>query len=152
LPFFEVLKPVDVFQWGPCQQQAFEDLKDYLIKLTTLSPPLLGSSLLLYVLASQSTVSAALVQEVVYEGVKRQMLVYFVSEVLSPSKKNYIEMEKVLYVVIMALRKLQHYIQSHNIIVPSSQALKDIIRNREASGRIRKWAIEINDFIIDFVH
>ena len=107
MPFFEVLKSVEVFQWGPCQQQAFEDLKDYLIKLTTLSPPLLGSSLLLYVLASQSIVSAALFQEVVYEGVKRQMLVYFVSEVLSPSKKNYIEMEKVLYVVIMALRKLQ---------------------------------------------
>jgi hypothetical protein len=59
-----------------------------------------------------------LVQEVVEEGVKRQMHVYFVSEVLCPSKRNYTEMEKVIYAVLMASRKLRHYFQSHNIIVP----------------------------------
>jgi hypothetical protein len=36
--------------------------------------------------------------------------------------------------------------------MPSSQLLKDIIRNREASGRIGKWATELNEFVIDFVH
>jgi hypothetical protein len=61
-----------------------------------------------------------LVQEVVNEGVKRQMPIYFVSKVLGLSKKNYTEMEKVMYAVLMALiRKLQHYFQSHNIIVSS---------------------------------
>jgi hypothetical protein len=44
------------------------------------------------------------------------MLVYFVSEVLIPSKKNYSEMKKVLYAVLMASRKLLHYFQSYNII------------------------------------
>jgi hypothetical protein len=63
LPFFEVLKSVEVFQWGPNQQKAFEELKQYLIELTTLTPPLLGTPLLLYVAASHATVSAALVQE-----------------------------------------------------------------------------------------
>jgi hypothetical protein len=52
LPFFEVLKLADVFQWGPPQQQAFKEFKDYLINLTTLSPPLLGVPLLLYVSTS----------------------------------------------------------------------------------------------------
>jgi ribonuclease HI len=52
----------------------------------------------------------------------------------------------------MASRKLQHYFQSHHIIVPSSQPLKDIIRNREATGRVTKWAAELNEFTIDFVH
>jgi hypothetical protein len=108
--------------------------------------------LLLYVSASQSTVSDVLVQEVVNEGVKRQMSVYFVSEVLIPSKRNYTQMEKVLYAVLMASRKLRHYFQSHNIIVPSSQPLKDIIRNREVSGQIGKWVAELNVFIINFVH
>ena len=63
LPFFEVLKSVEVFQWGPSQQKAFEDLKQYLIDLTTLTPPTPGAPLLLYVAASHSAVSAALVQE-----------------------------------------------------------------------------------------
>jgi hypothetical protein len=58
-----------------------------LIKLTTLSPPSPGAPLLLYVSALQPTVSAGLFQEVIDEGVKKQMLVYFVSEVLGLSKK-----------------------------------------------------------------
>jgi hypothetical protein len=71
---------------------------------------------------------------------------------LSLSKKNYTELEKVLYAVLMASRKLRHYFQAYHIIVPSSQPLKDIMRNREATGRIGKWATELNKFTIDYVH
>jgi hypothetical protein len=63
LPFFEILKSVEVFQWGPAEQKAFEELKEYLIDLTTLTPPSSGILLLLYVVASHAAVSAALVQE-----------------------------------------------------------------------------------------
>jgi ribonuclease HI len=104
------------------------------------------------VAASHSVVSAALVQEKQDGQVKRQAPVYFVSEVLSLSKKNYTELEKVLYAVLMASRKLRHYFQAYHIIIPSSQPLKDIMRNREATGRIGKWAAELNEFTIDYVH
>jgi hypothetical protein len=90
-------------------------------------------------------VSAALVQEKLEGQIKKQAPVYFVSEVLSFSKKNYTELEKVLYAVLMASRKLRHYFQAFHKIVPSSQPLKDITRNREATGRIGKWAAELND-------
>jgi hypothetical protein len=120
--------------------------------LTTLTPPSSGTPLLLYVAASHSAVSAALVQEKQDGQVKRQAPVYFVSEVLSLSKQNYTELEKVLYAVLMSFRKLRHYFQAYHIIVPSSQPLKDIMRNREATGRIGKWATELNDFTIDYVH
>jgi ribonuclease HI len=123
-----------------------------LIDLTTLTPPSPGAPLLLYVAASHSAVSAALIQEKQDGQVKKQALVYFVSEVLSLSKKNYTELEKVLYAVLMASRKLQHYFLAYHIIVPSSQPLKDIMRNREATGRIGKWAAELNEFSIDYVH
>jgi hypothetical protein len=65
-------------------------------------------------------VSAALVQEKLDGQVKKQALVYFISEVLSLSKKKYTELEKVLYAVLMASRKLQHYFQAYHIIIPSS--------------------------------
>jgi hypothetical protein len=61
-------------------------------------------------------------------------------------------LEKVLYVVLMASRKLRHYFQAYHIIVPSSQPLKDIMRNREATERIEKWAAKLNEFSIDYVH
>jgi hypothetical protein len=52
----------------------------------------------------------------------------------------------------MASKKLRRYFQAYHIIVPSSQPLKDIMRNREATGRIEKWAAELNQFSIDYVH
>jgi ribonuclease HI len=123
-----------------------------LIDLTTLTPPSSGVPLLLYVAASHATVSTTLVQEKQVGQMKKQAPIYFVSEVLSPSKKNYTELEKVLYAVLMASRKLRHYFQAYHIIVPSSQPLKDIMRNREATGRVRKWVAELNEFTIDYVH
>jgi hypothetical protein len=104
------------------------------------------------VAASHSAVSATLVQENLEGQTKKQAPEYFVSEVLSLSKKNYTELEKVLYDVLMASRKLRHYFQAYHIIVPSSQPLKDIMRNREATGRYRKCAAELNEFSIDYVH
>jgi ribonuclease HI len=152
LPFFEILKSAKVFQWGLAQQKAFEELKQYLIDLTTLNPPSAGTTLLLYVAASHVAVSATLVQEKQDGQIKKQAPIYFFSKVLSPSKKNYTELEKVLYAVLMASRKLRHYFQAYHIVVPSSQPLKDIMKNREAIGRVGKWATELNEFTIDFVH
>jgi hypothetical protein len=152
LPFFEVLKSAEVFQWGPTQQKAFEELKQYLIELTTLTPPSSGTPLLLYVAASHAAVSAALVQEKQDGQTRKQVPVYFVYEVLSASKKNYTELEKVLYALLMASRKLRHYFQAYHIIVPSSQPLQNIMRNREATGRVGRWDAELNELTINFVH
>jgi hypothetical protein len=123
-----------------------------LIDITTLTPPAPGAPLLLYVAASHSAVSTALVQEKLEGQIKKQAPVYFVSEVLGLSKKKYTELEKVLYAILMASRKLRHYFQAFHIIVPSLQPLKDIMRNREATRRIGKWAAEHNKFSIDYVH
>jgi len=138
--------------WGEKQQKAFEDLKEYIVHLTTLSPLEQGTPLLLYVAAAPAVVNASLVQEREIEGQKKQRPVYYVSEALTPMKANYSEMEKIVYAIVMAYRKLRHYFQAHRIIVPSSQPLRDVLRNREASGRIGKWAAELNEYVIDFVH
>jgi hypothetical protein len=57
--------------------------------MTNLCPPEPKSPLLLYVSASNSAVSAVLVQEKEEEGKLRQIPVYFASEALSGSKIFY---------------------------------------------------------------
>jgi hypothetical protein len=89
LPFFEILKSAEVFQWGPAQQKAFEELKQYLIDLTTLTPPAPGAPLLLYVAASHSTVSAALVQEKLEGQIKKQAPVLCLRSSKSIKEKLY---------------------------------------------------------------
>ena len=43
----------------------------------------------------------------------------------------------------MAAKKLKPYFQANPIMVVSSAPLADIIGNRDATGRVAKWAIEI---------
>src|SRR3954462_11828443 len=43
----------------------------------------------------------------------------------------------------MAAKKLKPYFQAHPITVICSTPLADIIGNRDATGRVAKWAIEI---------
>jgi hypothetical protein len=62
--------------------------------MTKLCPPEPKSPLLLYVYASNSAVSAVLVQEKEEEGKLKQIHVYFSSEALSGSKIFYSELEK----------------------------------------------------------
>jgi hypothetical protein len=118
--------------------------------MTKLCPPEPKSPLLLYVSASNSVVSAVLVQEKEEEGKLRQIPVYFASEALFGSKIFYSELEKIAYAVIMAARKLRHYFEGHKIRVITNQPLNDLFANREASTRIIKWGAELSEYVVDF--
>ena len=43
----------------------------------------------------------------------------------------------------MATRKLLHYFTDHEVTVITSYPLGGIVRNRNATGRISKWALEL---------
>ena len=80
-----------------------------------------------------------------------QRPVYFISEVLIESKQRYPHWQKLVYGVFMASRKLKQYFQGHSITVVSFAPLGDIIQNREATGRIAKWAIEMGPYGLKYV-
>ena len=52
-------------------------------------------------------------------------------------------MQKLLYAILMATRKLLHYFTDHKVTVVTSYPLGDIVHNRNAAGRISKWALEL---------
>ena len=62
---------------------------------------------------------------------------------LSETKTRYPHIQKLIYAIVLARRKLRHYFESHPVTVVSSFPLGEIIQNQEASGRIAKWAIEL---------
>ena len=79
-----------------------------------------------------------------------QRLVYFISEVLSETKTRYPQIQKLIYAVILARRKLQHYFLGYPITVVSSFPLGEIIQSREATGRIAKWSVELMSETLTF--
>jgi hypothetical protein len=142
LPFFQVLRSAKTFQWSETQKQAFHELKDYLSNMTKLFPPEPRSPLLLYVSASNSAVSAVLVQEKEEEGKLKQIPVYFASEALYGSKSSIPSWIRLhMQSSWLKARKLRHYFEGHRIRVITNQPLSDLFANREASTRIIKWAL-----------
>ena len=95
--------------------------------------------------ANTRVVSVAIVVECKEAGKEHpvQWSVYYISEVLIESKQRYPHWQKLVYGVFMASRKLKQYFQGHPITMVSSAPLGDIIQNREATGRVTKWAIEL---------
>jgi hypothetical protein len=118
------------FAWGPEQAAAFKSLKQHLSNLATLASPDPLLPLLLYIAASPCAVSAALVQEQDKEGTTRQCPVYCVSDVLTASKCNMTELEKISYAVVMASRKLRHYFEAFKVRVTSDRGLGELFRTR----------------------
>jgi hypothetical protein len=47
-------------------------------------------------------------------------------------------------------RKLHHYFNAHNISVVTDFLLADILHNRDATGRISKWAVELGGLTLNF--
>ena len=79
-----------------------------------------------------------------------QHLVYFISGILNEPKTHYPQVQKLLYAVLITSHKLRHYFEYYKIAVVTEFPLGDILRNKEANGRIIKWAIELGTYSIEF--
>jgi hypothetical protein len=148
IPFLKMLHGTKDFIWGPEQAAAFESLKQHMSDLATLTSPDPSLPLLLLIAASHCAVSATLVQKQDRDGKNQQCLVYYISKVLTASKCNMTELEKISYAVVMASRKLRHYFEAFKVRVTSDRSLGELFRNPEASARIAKWAAELSGYHI----
>jgi len=152
LPFFKLLKRQDKFEWTTEAVEALENLKHHLQPPPILTAPLPGEELLLYITVTTHVVSTAIVVERPEEGHTYgvQRPVYFISEVLSESKVRYPSIQKVLYRILITSKKLRHYFNEYKISVITDFPLADILHNRDATGRISKWAVELGALEINF--
>jgi hypothetical protein len=124
-PLYRLLKKHERFSWTVKAQEALDKLKAILAHAPILTPPQGGEPLYLYVAATTQVVSAVIVVERTEEGhtLPVQRPVYYVSEVLSETKARYPQIQKLLYVVVLARHKLRHYFKAHPVMVVSSFSL-----------------------------
>ena len=117
-----------------------------------MTAPWPDETLLIYIAATSRVVSTAIVVEhkEVGHAYRVQCLVYFISEVFNEPKTRYPQVQKLLYAILITSRKLRHYFKYYKITVVTEFPLGDILCNKEANGRIIKWAIELDTYSIKF--
>ncbi|KAL0426873.1 UNVERIFIED_CONTAM: Retrovirus-related Pol polyprotein from transposon opus [Sesamum latifolium] len=147
LPFFKVLKKMENFQWTSQCQEAFEKLKEYLASPPLLIKPKEGEDLYLYLATSQGAVSAILTRE----EARGHQPIYYVSKTLQGAEERYPPIEKLAFSLVVAARKLRHYFQSHLVVVLTNHPLKRVLEEPNISGRMVKWAVELNEYGIEYL-
>jgi hypothetical protein len=122
LPLYRLLKKHERFSWTVEAQEALDKLKATLARAPILTPPQDCDPLYLYIAATTQVVSTVIVVERTEEGhaLPVQRPVYYISEVLSETKARYPQIQKLLYVVVLARRKLRHYFEAHPVTMVSS--------------------------------
>ncbi|GFW54671.1 transposon Tf2-9 polyprotein [Trichonephila clavipes] len=131
------------WQWGFDQQNAFQTLKN---SLTT--PPVLKQAdgtkpYIIRTDASNYALGAVLLQR---EGSDEHPIEY-ASRLLTPAERNYSTTEREALAVVWALKKFRGYIEGTEITVASDhQPLKWLLNLKSPTGRLARWALEIQSF------
>lgn len=145
-PLFKLLRKPQQFEWGPECEEAFQDFKSFLSSPPILTKPQSGKKLLRYLSVTETSVSAVLVQEVE----KRQLLVYYISRVLHDAETRYQVIEKLAFALVIAVRRLRPYFQSHQIVVKTDHPIRQVLRKPELAGRMIAWSVELSEFGIEY--
>jgi len=145
-PIIQLLKKSTRFTWTDDCEQIFQKLK-----ITLTSPPILhkpdtSQPLLVYITATDNTVSAALVQEI--EGIQHH--VYFVSQTLQDPETRYQMVEKLALSLVHATHRLRPYFQNHTITVKTDYPIQKILQKPDLAGCMSSWAVELSEFNIRY--
>jgi hypothetical protein len=134
-------------------QKELDKLKALITKPLVLALLEPGETLLLYGTTTTQVISVALVVE--WEEPKHvyrvQRLVYYINKVRSDCETRYNQVQKLLYTILIMKHKLLHYFECHSIPVVTSHGLREIVRNRLATGRIANWDRELMGLDITYV-
>ncbi|GKB59948.1 reverse transcriptase domain-containing protein [Tanacetum coccineum] len=122
IPFFKVLKSYmgkKTIQWTADAEESFRIMKEPVEILPTLTTPIKGEVLVMYLAASVESISAVLL----VEREEKQVPIYFVSRVLQGAELNYPAIEKLI--LALAIELGEHDIEFGERGFRKTQILKD---------------------------
>lgn len=68
---------------------------------------------------------------------------------LKGTETRYSLVEQLEFALIIAVKRLRPYFQSHTIQVMTNQPIKQILHRPETSRRLLKWAVKLSEFDIE---
>ncbi|KAK1606116.1 hypothetical protein QYE76_029789 [Lolium multiflorum] len=140
------IKPDEEFRWG-AEQQAFDDIKEYLTKPPVLVPPRQDRPFYIYLSVADTSIASVVVQ--VYDGLEK--VVFYLSRRMLDAETRYPEIEKLCLCLFFTCTKIQHILVSADIIVIcKSDVIKHMLSAPVLKGRLGKWMFALSEFEIRY--
>src|SRR3990170_1079624 len=142
-----LLKKGQAYQWTDKQQNAFERLKEMLLKAPILRYPDWEKPFIIYTDASKTGLGAVLSQK----DDNKEYVVAYGSRSTNKSEENYSITDLECLAVVWAIKHFQHYLYNHFTIVTDHSALKWLKTSKLPTGRRARWIMELqqHDFTIE---
>ena len=143
------LTKLDVpYEWTNRCQEAFEFLKQMLLKEPILKYPDPSKPYTLFTDASKFAWACVLTQEYEHEfdGKKRKILhpITYMSGLFKGSQINWATLTKEAYAIYVSVKKLDHYIQDAEVTLRSDHLpLKSFLQKNTMNTKVNNWAIDI---------
>ena len=143
------LTKLDVpYEWNNRCQEAFEFLKQMLLKEPILKYPDPSKPYTLFTGASKFAWACVLTQEYEHEfdGKKRKILhpITYMSGLFKGSQVNWATLTKEAYAIYVSVKKLDHYIQDAEVTLRSDHLpLKSFLQKNTLNTKVNNWAIDI---------
>src|SRR4026208_1299769 len=139
------IKSDDEFRWGAEQQQAFDEIKEYLSKPPVLVPPQQDRPFYVYLSVGDTSIASMLVQQ--HDGQER--VVFYLSRRMLDAETRYPKIEKLCLCLYFTCTKLRHILLSaKTIVICKSDVIKHMLSAPVLKGRIGKWMFALSEFDI----
>ncbi|KAM8717987.1 hypothetical protein ACLKA7_004659 [Drosophila subpalustris] len=145
-PMTELLKKGRKWSWGEEQEEALCQLKEKLTTAPVLACPDFSAKFVLQTDASDYGLGAVLTQTVD----DQERVIAYASRKLLKAEMNYSATEKECLAIVWSIRKLQCYLEGYRFdVVTDHLALKWLNSIESPTGRIARWALELQQFQFD---
>ena len=142
-PLYELLKKDAKFVWNESFQKSFEELKSHLTTAPIVRSP--NWQLPFEIMCDSSDLAIRAVLGHREDG--KPYVVYYASQTLNESQRNYTTTEKELLAVVYALEKFRAYLVGSDIVIfTDHSALKYLLTKQDAKARLIKWVLLLQEF------
>jgi len=142
-PLTELTAKDTLFQWGPREQRAFEQLVEMLCESPLLALPREDGNWILDTDASDVGVGAVLSQ--VQDGVERPIA--YGSKKLNKAQRRYCTTRKELLAVVTFMKEYRHYLYGRPFTVRTDHgSLRWLLNFKEPQGQLARWIQVIQEY------
>ena len=135
------------FTGGAEQQQALDEIKEYLSKPPVLVPPQQDRPFYVYLSVSDTSIASVLIQK--HDDQER--VVFYLSRRMLDTETRYPEIEKLCLCLFFTCTNLRHILLlAETIVICKSDVIKHMLSAPILKGRLGKWMFALSEFDIRY--